>query len=617
MADPDRGTLRVALAQVNLTVGDTAGNLEQIEETVASAASHGADLVVFSELATAGYPPRDLLTREAFVDRQLDALEAVAALTEGDAPAVVLGGVERNPAPRGKPLYNVAAVCADGAVVGRSRKRLLPTYDVFEEDRYFARGESAVVHEVAGTTLGVTVCEDAWNEPDAWERPLYDQDPIADVADAGADLLVNVSASPFTVGKGAFRRELMAGHAREHDLPLAFVNQVGATDDLVFDGRSLALDADGEVVARLAEFEEDLAVVDLPVGDGAEGPVAGGETATDDATDTPAARRVDDEPLAPVADSRPAGVVGAVELGVRDYVHKSGFEGVVVGLSGGIDSSVTAALAARALGPENVLGVAMPATHTAESSTEDARRLAANLDIDVRVTPIEDAREAIEEALAPVFEGPPGVAEENLQARVRGTILMGIANATDRLVLAPGNKSELAVGYNTLYGDMVGALAPIGDCYKGVVYEVAEFLNETADAGDGAAAASGGEDAPVIPERVIEKAPTAELRPDQRDTDDLPPYADLDRVLHEYLDRGTPADALVADGESPALVGEAVRRLHRAEFKRRQSAPVLKLTPKALDTGWRYPLAARYDAVLPVERRAGEHSADPEVDADD
>ncbi len=585
--------LDVALAQVNYTVGDTAGNVERIADRVEAAASEGADLVVFSELATAGYPPRDLLTRSAFVDRQRDALSAVATLTDGDGPAVVLGGVERNPAPRGKPLYNVVVLCADGEVVGRSRKRLLPTYDVFEEDRYFARGTEAVTHEVAGVTLGMTVCEDAWNEPDAWDRPLYDQDPIEDVAAAGADLLVNVSASPFTLGKGAHRRELMAAHARDHGLPLVFVNQVGATDDVVFDGRSLALDRDGSLVARLAEFEEDTAIVRVPVGDRES---AGG--------DEPRTRRVDDRPArAPAATDRAAAVTGAVELGVRDYFRKTGFEGAVVGLSGGIDSSVTAALAARALGPENVLGVAMPASHTATESTEDARRLAANLGIDFRVVPIEGVREALETALEPVFEGTErGVAEENLQARARGTLLMGIANKRDRLVLAPGNKSELAVGYNTLYGDMVGALAPIGDCYKGVVYEVADHLNATAERR-------------VIPERVVEKAPTAELRPGQTDQDDLPPYADVDRVFRAYLDEGIPADSLVADGEDPSLVRETVGRLHRSEYKRRQAPPVLKLTEKALGSGWRYPIAAAYGSVVPSTDERSDDGAETETGA--
>ena len=589
----DENTLRVGLAQVGCTVGDTAGNVERIEEHLASFAAAGVDVVVFPELATAGYPPRDLLTRETFVDRQVEALEAVASLTSGDAPAVVLGAIERNPAPRGKPLYNVAALCADGEVVGRSRKRLLPTYDVFDEDRYFARGSSAVVHDLDGVTLGLTVCEDAWNEPDAWERPLYDEDPIEDVAAAGADLLVNVSASPFTVGKGSFRRELMAGHAREHGLPLVFVNQVGATDGLVFDGRSLAVDADGEPVARLREFAEDAAVVAVPVDD------ATAETEYEHTGPGPA--------LAPVAESDAAAAVEAVELGVWDYLRKTGFEEVVVGLSGGIDSSVTAALAARALGPESVLGVAMPAGHTSEESTEDARRLAENLGIDFRVLPMESVREAVEGTLAPVLDDEPGVTEENLQARVRGTLLMGIANEQERLVLAPGNKSELAVGYNTLYGDMVGALAPIGDCYKGLVYEIAEYLNREADG-------------TVIPPQVIEKPPSAELRPGQVDTDDLPPYAELDRVLRAYLDEGTTAETLVEDGESPepALVREAVARLHRSEYKRRQAPPVLKLTEKALGTGWRYPLAARYAALSSDDpATATRAETETEVDADD
>jgi NAD+ synthetase len=405
----------------------------------------------------------------------------------------------------------------------------------------------------------------------------------------------------------------MGGHARDHGLPLVFVNQVGATDDVVFDGRSLALDADGEVVARLAEFQPDTAVVELPVGGESD---AGSERrdgrADDSPVPVPVARRVDGEPaLAPVAEDRPAAVVDAVTLGVRDYFRKTGFDGAVVGLSGGIDSSVTAALAVRALGPERVTGVAMPASHTATASTEDARRLAANLGVEFRVLPVEPVRAAFETALEPVFEGTEsGVAEENLQARARGTLLMGIANKTDRLVLAPGNKSELAVGYNTLYGDMVGALAPIGDCYKGVVYEVADHLNDAVAVG-----AAGAGDT-VIPERVIEKPPSAELRPGQTDQDDLPPYADIDRVLGAYLDRGTTAAELVADGERPALVREAVERLHRSEYKRRQAAPVLKLTEKALGSGWRYPLAARYDAVTEPTADGGGPDT-PTVDAED
>ncbi|MFC7044714.1 NAD+ synthase [Halobacteriaceae archaeon GCM10025711] len=556
-------TLRVALAQQNYTVGDLDGNVARIRSAVAEARDRDADLLVCSELALSGYPPNDLLTREAFVDAQFDALDRVAAMTDDDL-GVVVGFVDRNPEDEGKTLRNAVALCHGGDVVGHANKRLLPTYDVFDEARYFEPGTASPAHAFAGVDLGLSVCEDAWNQRDFWERPLYDADPVADLAGAGADLLVNVSASPFSLDKGAFRERLFGSHAASHGSWLVFVNQVGGNDELVFDGHSLVVAPDGEVVCRLPAFEEAVAVCEVPLdGDRPDG----------------------DPPLATTGGSHPEQARAALTLGLRDYVQKTGFERAIVGLSGGVDSSVTAALAAEALGPANVLGVAMPTRYTSDASETDARLLAENLGIEFPRLSIDDTFQAFLDHLAPVFRGREwDVTEENLQARIRGTTLMALSNKLGGLVLATGNKSELATGYCTLYGDMVGALAVLADCPKQLVYGVARAVNA---------------DREVIPGRVLERPPSAELRPDQTDQDTLPPYDVLDPILTGYVEEGRSADDLVAAGHDPATVERVLRMVHGSEYKRWQAAPVLKVTEKAFGIGWRFPLAASYDALHP------------------
>ncbi|WP_458187817.1 NAD+ synthase [Haladaptatus sp. NG-WS-4] len=570
-------TLRVALAQQNYTVGDVTGNAEKIEAAIRRARREDADLVVFSELALVGYPPRDLVKREAFVDAQLAALDRITAQTE-DITALV-GFVARNPTEYGKSVQNAVAVCRDGEIVGQTVKRLLPTYDVFDEGRYFEAADQQPVHALsdfatadsttATVDLGVNVCEDAWNEPDVWERPEYADDPIEDLVEAGADLLVNSSASPFYGGKGAFRERLFGSHATDHGRWLVFVNQVGANDELVFDGRSFVVAPDGTLACRLTAFAEDFAVCEIPLD-----------------TDSPGEALADDSAGA-IADESPEGpaeIREALVLGIRDYVDKSDFNRVVVGLSGGIDSSVTAALAADAVGPENVLGVAMATRYTSDASEEDARELADRLDIDFLDIPIENTFESFEAELAPILDATAGVTEENVQARIRATTLMSVANEQGRLLLATSNRSELAVGYTTLYGDMAGALAPLADCPKTTVYNLATHLNKNEE---------------VIPRRVIERPPSAELRAGQTDEDDLPPYEVLDSILAGYVDEGLTAEELVASGHDRETVRRVLSMLHQSEYKRFQAAPVLKVSPKAFGVGWRYPLAAGYESVLP------------------
>lgn len=546
-------SLRLALAQHDPTVGDVDGNAAQLERAIDEAAAAGADLVVAPELSLLGYPPRDLLHREGLLERQRGALDRLAARTEG-GPAVVLGAAREASGP-GPPVHNTATALVDGAIATTYAKRLLPTYDVFDEHRYFEPGDEPATVTVAGATVGLSVCEDAWHDAEVTGRRRHAADPLAELE---ADLIVTPSASPFSLGKPARRERRFANHAARTETPVAFVNQVGGNDDLLFDGHSL-LAADGAIAARAAGFEPDLTVLEVPL-DGTTRPPAGQDESADRASQ---ARR-------------------AIELGISDYFAKTGFGEAVVGLSGGIDSSVTAALAADALGPENVYGITLPSAVTSEASVTDARTVAQRLGIEFDAFPIGGIVDAVAENVDVDLSGVTG---ENLQARLRGDVLMSVANARDALVLTPDNKSEGAVGYCTLYGDAVGAIAPLGDCYKGLVYGLADRLN----------AAPPGEE-PPIPERVIEKAPTAELREGQTDADELPAYDRLDPVLRAYVHGQATGDEL-REEYSPAVVDEALARLTRAEFKRWQTPPVLRITDKAFGRGWRYPIAASYEHV--------------------
>jgi NAD+ synthetase len=561
---PTSRSLRIALAQLNFKVGDLDRNFERMRAHVEKSREQGADLVVFSECALLGYPPRDMVERDDLIAEQLDYLDRLAELSDDDL-GIVVGYIDRNDAHRGKPLRNAAALCHQGEVVGKIYKRLLPTYDVFDEDRYFEPGDEARLLDFKGVKLGICVCEDAWNEPDFWERPLYACDPVRELADAGAELLINIAASPFHLHKGEFRRRLLASHASSLERTVIFVNQIGGHDELIFDGRSLIVEPGGEVSCRLAEFAEDFAVRDVLL-----------------ASDSPAAESSQSSSLAPATDDGAVQARKAIVLGLRDYFHKSGFDGAIIGVSGGIDSALTTALAAEALGPENILGVAMPTRYTRDISNEDAQKLADNLGIDFMTIPIESSFRAFLEQMQPVFEGlGEDVTEENVQARIRGTTLMALSNKFGKLVLVPSNKSELAVGYSTLYGDLVGALSPLGDCLKTLVYDMARSYNDEA-----------GEE--IIPTRTIERPPSAELRPDQTDQDALPAYEVLDAILEAYMVDGLSAEAIVEQGFDAQVVDETLKKVFRAEYKRWQAAPILKVTEKAFGVGWRYPLAASY-----------------------
>ncbi len=562
--------LRVAMAQINFRVGDIEKNSEQILEAMDRAREDGADLAVFSELALMGYPPRDMVDRRSVLQRQDRALEEIAAATD-DALAVVVGFVDQNDENKGHRLVNAAAFCANGEVERRISKQLLPTYDVFDERRYFhARSTDGVVCW-KGVKVGISICEDAWARVQSREMPDYVDDPVEALVDSGAAVLVNIAASPFSLNKEAFRRDLLADHCKRHNKPLVFVNQIGGHDELIFDGRSLALDADGNIQARLAGFEEDFQIVELNPGAAEES----GGAQFEERTGSDSEIEIGDNTRAEQARD-------AVVLGIRDYVRKSNFSDVILGLSGGIDSSLSAVLAVDALGAEHVHGVAMPSRFSSSHSREDARRLGNNLGIAFDEIAIELPYQGMLESLQPHFEDPSfGVTEENIQARIRGIYLMALSNKTGKLVLACGNKSELAVGYTTLYGDMCGALAVIGDLPKMLVYEIARLYNE--EAGE-----------PVIPKRVLTKAPSAELRADQKDEDSLPPYEVLDSILDQYVVEHRTIEEIVEAGFDEVVVRDVVAKIHRSEFKRWQAPPILKVTTKAFGVGWRYPLAAKY-----------------------
>jgi NAD+ synthetase len=562
--------MRLALAQLNFTVGAFESTFEKVRGAVDRARGAGADLVVFSELATTGYPPRDLLHHGSFVRANLDLLDRIAALTDDDL-GLVVGCATPNTAGDGNPLFNTAALCHRGHVVGRHHKTLLPTYDVFDEDRYFEPGTRVEPFDFKGVRLGLTVCEEVWNDRDFWPKRLYPRDPVCELADRGAEILLNISSSPFNIGKAGIRREMVRQEAAKNRRPFFYVNQVGGNDELVFDGHSLGFDGSGELVARGRDFEEDFLVVDV---DPATGRVAPGAA------------------LAAGSASPEEEAFKALTLGLRDYVHKCGFSRVVLGLSGGIDSAVTAALATEALGPAQVTGVAMPTRYSSDHSLRDAEDLARALGIRYEVVPIDTVFQSYLDALAPVFTGlAPDVAEENIQARVRGGILMAMSNKFGALLLTTGNKSEIAVGYCTLYGDMAGGLAVISDVPKTFVYRLARHINAR-----GARA--------VIPESSLTKAPSAELRPDQTDQDSLPPYEVLDRIVEAYVERNEDVDAMTASGIDHATALRVVSLIDRNEYKRRQAAPGLKITSKAFGVGRRYPVAADYRSVTQARARS-------------
>jgi len=558
--------IRVAGAQVNLTVGDIEGNERVIADAIEKARRAGADVLITPELALTGYPPEDLVNREGFVRANLAALERLAARSDG--VVAVVGFVDSVSGGRGaagdseeRAVANAAAVLADGEVKGAYHKVLLPSYGVFDESRLFAAGTApGSVWPVAGALAGVSICEDIWRS----------DGPPRSQASNGANLLLNMSASPFHRGKAADREEMLAARAREAGAPVVHVNLVGGQDELVFDGASVVLGADGRVLHRSPQFEEDFFVVDVPMGD--EAAPTGDEAAPTGAASSSGA-------VAPLLGPLEE-VYEALKTGLRDYVLKNGFGSVVIGLSGGVDSALTAVVAADALGPDAVWGVAMPSRFSSQHSIDDARSLADNLGIRFDLIPIDDVFGAHLDSLAVVFAGAEGgVAEENLQARVRGATLMAISNKLGPLVAATGNKSELAVGYATLYGDMVGGYAVLKDVFKTLVYELARWRNERGE---------------VIPASTIEKPPSAELRPDQKDTDSLPPYDVLDAILERYVEEDMGVEEIVSAGFEPDLVARVARMVDQAEHKRRQAAPGAKITTKAFGKDRRLPITNGY-----------------------
>jgi NAD+ synthase/NAD+ synthase (glutamine-hydrolysing) len=554
--------MRLALGQMNATIGDFAGNAAKIESLWQEAEAARADLLLVPEMALCGYPARDLLDRPSF---HAEAARVLGELARRAGKTALLAGTFLpNPARTGKPLFNAAVLLRNGRIAAVAKKCLLPAYDVFDEVRHFEPAESPTLVRIGGRKIGLTICEDLWNDKDFFrQRRLYRDDPGETLLARGADLIVNVSASPFSEGKPRLRRRMLARLARDGGVPVAYVNLVGGNDELVFDGGSMALDGRGRIRARAALFEEDFVVVDLDERNVT--PVSGSEPADlpDDA---------EDEPLESLR--------RALVLGIRDYARKCGFQTAVVGLSGGIDSALVGALAVDALGADNVTGLALPSRYSSEGSVTDARALARALGIRLEIVPIEPLFAAAKAALAPLFAGrPEDVTEENLQARIRGMLLMAFSNKLGPLLLTTGNKSELAVGYCTLYGDMAGGLAPISDLPKMRVYALSRHLNRRA----------GRE---VIPASTLEKAPSAELRPGQTDQDSLPPYELLDRVLEGLVERNrTPAAVARETGAPEALAAGIARQIDRAEYKRQQAAPGLKVSTKAFGSGRRIPIA--------------------------
>jgi NAD+ synthase (glutamine-hydrolysing) len=544
--------LKIGLLQLNSTVGDFAANREKLLSACAQAVSLGAEFVLAPELFLCGYPPRDLLQRDDFVEANLTALAETARKT-GAVPLCV-GFVDRNSERPGRALRNSAAVLQNGRIIWRTTKSLLPTYDVFDEDRYFEPAKKVEPFVFNGRKLGITICEDIWNDEDFWPERLYRGDPVRELIAQGAEMILNLSASPWCDGKEKTRLEMLRRTARDEKIPLAQVNLVGANDELIFDGHSVVLDASGELLALGAGFAEEIMVVDL----NGSGKAKSGN----------------------VFPPREQLLFSALSLGVRDYVRKCGFKSVIIGLSGGIDSALVAAIAADALGADNVLGVSMPARYSSAGSLTDAERLAKNLSIRHEVLPIETVFKAVEAQMKKAFAGTSqNEAEENIQSRLRGVTLMALSNKFGALVLTTGNKSEMAVGYCTLYGDMNGALGPIADVLKTDVYKISRWVNR---------------ERKIIPADSLTKPPSAELRPNQTDQDSLPPYEILDAILDLYVVKNLGKAEIAARGFDAAVVNEVVNKINFSEYKRRQAAPGLKVSPRAFGMGRRIPVAQKF-----------------------
>jgi NAD+ synthase (glutamine-hydrolysing) len=541
--------MKIAMAQINTTVGDISGNRDRVFKAMEKAQALGANIAVFPELCLTGYPPRDLLGLHGFVESNLCALREIAA--RSGSMGVVVGFVDHNTNKEGRDFHNSAAFLAEGHIQAVIHKTLLPTYDVFDEDRYFEGSKGVRLVNFGDHVLGISICEDAWNSEDFWPKPLYSTDPIRNLVEKGADLLINISASPYEMGKPRIRFRMLLEHVRKHKIPLIYVNLVGGNDDLLFDGNSLAIGKNGNVIAQGPSFSEDLLIVD------------------------PDAR----EDRGYYEGESQENLFQALVVGTRDYAHKCGFKSATLGLSGGIDSSVVACIAAEALGSGNVLGVSMPSMYSASESFEDARTLARNLGIQFDTVPIGPIYQVFKESMERTFAGlPEDITEENLQARIRGTILMALSNKFGHLVLGTGNKSELGAGYCTLYGDMVGGLAVISDVPKTMVYKLAAYINRHKE---------------YIPPNTIQRAPSAELRPNQTDQDSLPEYEILDGILKSRVEEQMSVDEIIAQGYERETVEKVVRMIYANEYKRRQAAIGLKVTTRAFGTGRRMPIAMR------------------------
>ncbi len=544
--------MKIAIAQINPIIGAFQRNSAKILSFISQAKNKNAELVVFPELSLVGYPPLDLLEKEHFVNDNLIALKVLASQVKN--MSAIIGYVDKNPS-IGKKFFNAAAFISNGKIVSRNFKVLLPSYDVFDEVRHFEPGKKIGVVSTRSAKIALTICEDIWNDKDFWRKPLYSNDPLSILKKQKVSCLINISSSPFAIGKQKIRTDMVKAISKKYKTPSIYVNQVGGNDELIFDGASFAVDEKGKIIVQCKDFEEDMVILNHPSSQ--------------------------EKELHPISSTDIEAIYKALTLGIKDYVSKCGFKKVLIGLSGGIDSALTATLACDALGPENVIGILMPSRYSSEGSIEDSKSLAQNLNIKTETLPIHNIFDSYLSSLKPIFQSEnSSAAEENLQARIRGTLLMAISNQRGALLLTTGNKSELGTGYCTLYGDMSGGLAVLSDVPKTTVYELSKYINRNKIR---------------IPESSITKAPSAELRPNQTDQDTLPPYETLDQILKTYIEDHKPISQIIKKGFDAQLVKDLIHRIDRNEYKRRQAPPGLRISPKAFGIGRRLPIAQGYE----------------------